>query len=315
MNVAPRDCKVIIRTDWRKNPDGLEVEGEIFAIGDVHGQNLALRAVLDEIADEPSDPAGREIIFTGDLIDRGPDNVGAVRTAFGAHAICDRLTVLPGNHEMMLADAGIQGSASTAFALWFQNGGRQTLRDMIQELPDQATTDLPASRYIDMATTELTRVIDGEAAKAGLSKWLHEGVTHRLIAAADGRKLLFVHAGVNPASSLEECLGQDRLKRTPGHWAWIREPFLQHTTGFKHLGVDLVVHGHTVAVTSRLADYLLPDANGNRVRPADLAEEVADRIDLWHEQGRICLDICAMAYGQVAALQIKGEKYRFIMSC
>jgi serine/threonine protein phosphatase 1 len=45
----------------------------------------------------------------------------------------------------------------------------------------------------------------------------------------------FVHAGVDPVSSLEE--------QSREHLRWIREPFLSHTDPYE----KVVVHGHSIA--------------------------------------------------------------------
>jgi hypothetical protein len=48
--------------------------GRHIFVGDVHGMSGALRSLLDEL----NPVEGDELIFVGDLLDRGPDSVGAV---------------------------------------------------------------------------------------------------------------------------------------------------------------------------------------------------------------------------------------------
>ena len=52
----------------------------VYAIGDVHGRNDLLQQLLDKIIkdDGQRGKADSEIIFLGDLVDRGPDSAGVI---------------------------------------------------------------------------------------------------------------------------------------------------------------------------------------------------------------------------------------------
>lgn len=72
-------------------------------IGDVHGQAGKLEALLKLMGYEPSGrgykaPAGRQAVFLGDLIDRGPGQVRVVEIARAMVESGDALCVM-GNHE------------------------------------------------------------------------------------------------------------------------------------------------------------------------------------------------------------------------
>ena len=77
---------------------------EYDVIGDVHGQNLKLKALLTALgyrvhAGAYRHPAGRIAVFVGDLIDRGPGQVevlGIVRRMEAAGSA----RVVMGNHEL-----------------------------------------------------------------------------------------------------------------------------------------------------------------------------------------------------------------------
>ncbi|MEP3928754.1 metallophosphoesterase, partial [Rhodopirellula bahusiensis] len=50
-----------------------ESTGRLIAIGDIHGCNVALQAILAAIDPQPSDI----VVTLGDVVDRGPFGVGA----------------------------------------------------------------------------------------------------------------------------------------------------------------------------------------------------------------------------------------------
>ncbi len=98
-----------LRSDFRDHSGPFDV------IGDVHGCRSELETLLSQLgygivrddAGRPVDavhPDGRQVVFVGDLVDRGPDTPGVLRLAMGMvdtdHAMC-----VPGNHEHKLVRA------------------------------------------------------------------------------------------------------------------------------------------------------------------------------------------------------------------
>jgi protein phosphatase len=85
--------------------------GPFDMIGDVHGCRDELAALLGQLGyvAEPGDgphvgfhhPDGRKAVFLGDLVDRGPDTPGVLRTAMAMVESGSALCV-PGNHDMKL---------------------------------------------------------------------------------------------------------------------------------------------------------------------------------------------------------------------
>ena len=67
-------------------PLGVSPEAEIFAVGDIHGRSDLLAALIDEAAREPKLRDKRTIVFLGDLVDRGPDSLGAIDLAMGCES-------------------------------------------------------------------------------------------------------------------------------------------------------------------------------------------------------------------------------------
>ncbi len=85
-------------------PFGPSPEKEIFAVGDIHGRADLLAALIEEAAREPKRREKRAIVFLGDLVDRGPDSLGAIDLAIGAaeRIGADEGIALMGNHEAMM---------------------------------------------------------------------------------------------------------------------------------------------------------------------------------------------------------------------
>ncbi|MGK5169655.1 polynucleotide kinase-phosphatase [Geodermatophilus sp. CPCC 205761] len=95
--------------------DRREDAGPFDVVGDVHGCRTELEELLGELgydlrrdergrAVDAEHPAGRRVVFVGDLVDRGPDSPGVLRLVMGmvsaGHALC-----VPGNHENKLVRA------------------------------------------------------------------------------------------------------------------------------------------------------------------------------------------------------------------
>jgi len=87
------------------------------AIGDIHGCDKALAAVLGAIEPGPDDT----IIPLGDFIDRGPDSRGVIDRLI---ALGDECRVIPllGNHEIMMLQA-MDGNDE----FWRACGGQETI--------------------------------------------------------------------------------------------------------------------------------------------------------------------------------------------
>lgn len=202
-------------------------DDEVLAIGDIHGEAGLLDALLVHAAALP--PCRRRVlVFTGDLIDRGPHGAEVLRLAAGAgrRVGAAETVALMGNHEQMLrcALAGEPRRRPHAFALWVANGGDALLRELFGR--DWESCRSPAR--LREALGDSFIFLQGMR-----SHWRSGDV-------------LFVHAGVSPNLPLDQFLAAPwdvdfRTLLEEEHWAWIREPFLEAPA---HRGL-FVVHGHT----------------------------------------------------------------------
>lgn len=95
------------------------MSGRTFAIGDIHGCDAALDALLWKI--EPS--ANDRLITMGDYIDRGPNSKAVIDRLLRLQNECE-LVPLIGNHEIMLLTAR---ELPDQLAHWLTVGGRETL--------------------------------------------------------------------------------------------------------------------------------------------------------------------------------------------
>lgn len=95
------------------------------AIGDIHGCYDLMVELIENVI--KFDASGDELVFIGDYIDRGPDNVKVVSYAdYLKKNHPDRVVLLIGNHELLALNA-LKTRMSNEIQLWFINGGNTTL--------------------------------------------------------------------------------------------------------------------------------------------------------------------------------------------
>lgn len=219
-------------------PRAIEPDVEIVAIGDIHGRADLLDALLDEAAATRVLARARRLVLLGDLIDRGPDSLGALALARqGGERIGAGETIpLMGNHEILMRmtlDPAIPVKAGLrALQVWLGNGGAAVVEELFGF--DAGWRDLGAllRALRETAPEEVVGWLDGLRAN-----YRSGGV-------------LFVHAGVNPTLPLESFLSLPWDTPLAGlkeaaHWAWVRAPFLDHRPGADGFSGYFVVHGHT----------------------------------------------------------------------
>lgn len=202
----PRACSI---------PSGRRV----YAIGDIHGRlDLVDRLLgLIDADDRRRGAAETELIFLGDLVDRGPDSRGVVDRLLALSRGPRRVRFLIGNHEEVFLRA-IEGDLR-ALRFLIRIGGRETLLSY-----DISEDEYRSLDFEDLATLAREKVpAEHVRFLASFEKWIEIG------------DYLFVHAGVRPGIAVEDQLISDLC--------WIRDDFLKHRDSFG----KMVVHGHSIS--------------------------------------------------------------------
>jgi serine/threonine protein phosphatase 1 len=213
---------------WKPAPFGLDGQ-TVFAIGDVHGCATELASLLDAVATlAREERSPRRLIYLGDVVDRGPDTIGALRLWADDAAVrdVDRVDRIIGNHEIvMLLPLSDSLHAGKAEAMWLSDGmgGAKVLDEM-----RHAVGDPRARPSYELAATAL-----GEK----VMRLLITQHSHLRIG-----NTLFVHGGLDGQADQATFLAVPWTAFTDARWAWINKGFLDWQGGF---GGTVVVHGHT----------------------------------------------------------------------
>ncbi|MBK6493219.1 MAG: serine/threonine protein phosphatase [Sphingomonadales bacterium] len=194
-------------------------EGQrIYAIGDIHGRlDLIDQLILQIEQDNASRNRVRtQIIFLGDLCDRGPNSRGVIERVMQLASASSDVRLIAGNHEELLIRAWEGDRRSVG--LINRVGGRETMLSYgVDEVKyDEADTD----ELLEMLVTHIPE--SHIAFLKGADDWIVAG------------DYLFVHAGIRPGDAIEEQRTSDLR--------WIRREF----TDFEGSHGMMVVHGHTI---------------------------------------------------------------------
>lgn len=95
------------------------MSGRTFAIGDIHGCDVALDVLLSLLAPTSDDT----VVLLGDVVDRGPQSKRVIERLLDLQRNCNMVTIM-GNHEEMMCEAIQQRDQQTT---WWKFGGRETV--------------------------------------------------------------------------------------------------------------------------------------------------------------------------------------------
>lgn len=202
---------VIHRHPWRPAIRSLDERVAAAAIGDVHGEDALFAALADALVAEVAGASHATLVVLGDLVDRGPASVAALKRARAGWPGVASVT-LKGNHEDILVRA-LAGDDPEAFAHWLQFGGAA----------------LAAEVGVDVKLATWRNAFHA-AVGDDLVAWIGNLPTaHRV------GDLVFVHAGLDPELPLERQSDRTLM--------WTRKPWLASSGPYAE---DVaVVHGHT----------------------------------------------------------------------
>ena len=205
--------------------DRRDVRGPFDVVGDVHGCASELRTLLTRLgwvltydgdrAVDAVHPEGRQAVFVGDLVDRGPDSPGVLRLVMGMVASGSALCV-SGNHEAKLVRA-LRGAEVTV-----SHGLAESLAQLQGEPEDfrRAALDFMDGLIAHYVLDEGRLVV----AHAGLKEAYH--------GRSSGRVRAFALYG--------DTTGETDEYGLPVRYPWARE----------YRGKAMVVYGHTPVPTA-----------------------------------------------------------------
>ncbi len=196
-------------------PDGRRV----YAIGDIHGRNDLLQQLIEKIIadDGESGEAHSELIFLGDLIDRGPDSAGVIETAMALKNELGDVRFLMGNHEEVFLAAATGDEKAVRF--FNRIGGKETILSYPMTMKEFIELDMAelAARLPSLIPAEHIDFVRGFEDQIVIGDYA------------------FVHAGIKPGVPLSE--------QKPKHLRWIREEFIAVREPFE----KVIVYGHTIS--------------------------------------------------------------------
>ncbi len=190
----------------------------VYAIGDIHGRNDLLQQLIEKIIDDDAKrgDVNSEIIFLGDLVDRGPDSAGVIETAMQLKRELGDVRFLMGNHEEVYLKAATGDEKATRF--FNRIGGKETI----------LSYEISIREYMDLDNAALAQRLPGLIPEHHID----------FIKAFENQIVIgdyaFVHAGIRPGVSLDEQKTKDLR--------WIREEFLS----VKEPHEKVIVYGHTI---------------------------------------------------------------------
>ena len=256
------------RIPWRAAP--IRVPETIFAIGDVHGCDAQLAALLETFSERAADSPAR-LIFLGDLICRGPSSLAALKLWASPEFDARFTTVhrLTGNHEQLLMlSIGGGATAQAAHTRWMTIDG-VTFVDELRRATGRPDAPLTRDLLLDAAGHDVVARLDALEHNVRLGN------------------MIFVHGGIDPSIDPDAALAAPFSAFGGNHWAWINQPFLAWRGGF---GGTLVIHGHTPPEKHR-----------------QMSGEPDPHV---FQFDRLCLDGGSAVTGIVAGAQIENGRYR-----
>jgi serine/threonine protein phosphatase 1 len=201
--------------DTARVPEGQRV----YAIGDIHGRNDLLIELLAKIDADNAERGGADtqLIFLGDLVDRGADSAGVIETAMACRASGGKVRFLMGNHEEVFVQACRKRDPKTA-RFFIRIGGEATI----------LSYPITRAEYMGLDMEQLCARLETLVPEEHLAfiESFEDQITIGDYA--------FVHAGIRPDVPL--------CDQKPSDLRWIREEFVDQRGDLE----KVIVYGHTI---------------------------------------------------------------------
>ena len=244
-----------------------------FAIGDIHGDRVALTRLMSRL---PRLTADDTVVFIGDYVDRGPDPLGVIRDvqAFCGSSVA-KVVTLRGNHE----DKWIisRDKPDLAFLVQVNNGCHTTYRSIRGVPPLGPNESLPTAELREMLEVKNWMPLDLHEWMSALPLWYED------------EHAIYVHAGLDGEGTEWKHPSASR----PAPLMWMRDPGF--FTGYRG---KRLVFGHT-PTTELPVDHLGP-----------VAKWFDDPGDIWIRGDLIGIDTGAGKGGFLSAIELpKGKVY------
>lgn len=220
------------------------MRGRLLAVSDIHGcrNKFALALLKSNLIDSELNWIGKDctLVILGDAIDRGPDSKGVVDLILHIKRQADKIggsvITLMGNHEKMVIDAAKHKNPNTRqswFNCWMDNGGYQCVQSYYDIFPDEQIEGF------DIWNKENPEIIVN----------YHKEYFDNLLPFVIINDTLFVHAGTDPRSNLEELTKGLQVCNNGATHLWIREQFYNYPNPefVDKYKVKKIVFGHTPA--------------------------------------------------------------------
>jgi len=212
-------------------PDYFDLEGTVYAVGDVHGKLDLLKGLVarlsKDIAREETD-GPKQLIFMGDYVDRGEDSRGVLEYLADLSIPDCKIVFLRGNHEQQMIDF-VDDPVNKR--RWLDWGGMETLQSF----------DQPA---IFATASDAELIASSEAFGAALGD-LRQFIDERTVYWWRVGNVVFSHGGMEPSLPIDA--------QSPKTMLWGSQAFMEYggPQGYWH------VHGHVI--------HDAPSIVGNRI--------------------------------------------------
>ncbi|KAF7532895.1 hypothetical protein G7054_g7525 [Neopestalotiopsis clavispora] len=185
-----KDLKALATLPSSKLPTTSPSSSQLIVIGDVHGQLKELKALLAKV--EYSKERGDHVIFTGDLINKGPDSSGVVQLAMDIGASGVR-----GNHEDRILLAYTNSNSKNVI-------GASGAGGKISDLKGTSTDDMDEPSLAGQSGAQSAELQVARSLTQEQRNWLADlPVILRVGPIGGYGNVVVVHAGLVPDVALE----------------------------------------------------------------------------------------------------------------